>query len=335
MTYPHEPMYGWALTPEGFPVPIAEAQRGQRYLCPVCRKEMIPKMGDLKQHHFAHLNLLDCTPDNVARAVAGRWLLQTLNHALASGKPVFMEWKSQDTTYKVDILKNIVSIVENHPTPQGQADIALSNKAGETKVIIMLGLGRPPDTEQIQNWTRAGTAVIVLNPVGVRTGQIHLDNLLAESEISGGSWLLDEKQLPPNLVREPQMIRRLLRRVARKPPYRFYGELHSEGAFSHLLDIEGQKLWLPLEVWRDVVGGARNRISADVEVLLQTWELQEGGQMALFYIMARGTAAVAIRRFGVEENVAFNLGTSAFRLQSVTALDLARHLAGGPINFPA
>ncbi|MBZ0305785.1 MAG: hypothetical protein K8I82_06925, partial [Anaerolineae bacterium] len=122
---------------------------------------------------------------------------------------------------------------------------------------------------------------------------------------------------------------------ARKPPYRFYGELHHEGAFSHLLDIEGQKLWLPLEVWRDVVGGARNRISPDVEVLLQTWELQEGGKVVLFYIMARETFAVAIRRFETGENVAFNLGTSAFRLQSVTALDLARHLAGGPINFPA
>lgn len=335
MTYPHEPMYGWALTLDGVPVPIAAAQRGQRYLCPVCKKEMVPKMGDFKQHHFAHLNLLDCTPDNVARAVAGKWLVLTLTRYLSSGQPVLIEWRTQNTSYKVDILKNAAAIKENENTPQGQADIALLNKKGEAQVVILLGLGSPPEQEQIHQWTRNGTAVIVLNPTGVRTGQIQLDNLLAESEISGGRWLLDEKQLPPNLVRAPQMIRKVLRRAVRKPPYRFYGELHTEGAFSHLLEVEGHKLWLPQEVWRDTIGGARNRLGQDVDVLLQTWETHDGGQIALFYVTVRETTAVAVRRFQAGENIAFNLGTSAFRLPSVTAVDLARHLAGGPINFPA
>lgn len=339
MTYgiPHEPMYGWALTPEGLPVPISAAQRGQRYLCPVCKGEMIPKLGEVKQHHFAHLNLLECTPDNVARVVGGKWLTQTLNHQLVSGRPVFMEWKAQTESYKVDMLKDVVKIVENHTTPNGVADIALLTAANKAKVIILLGLGKPPDPEQIQQWTQAGTAVIVLNPASIRSGEVTLENLLNDSEILGGWWLLNETQLPPNLnlVKDPPLIRRTLRRSVKMPPYRFYGELHTEGALSHVLDINGEKLWLPPEIWRDIIGGSRNRLGHDVEVTLQNWETSDKGKIALFYIMVRGTTAVAIRRFQPGEAVAFNLGTSAFRLASVTALDLAKHLAGGQINFPA
>lgn len=336
MGIPHEPMYGWALTPEGIPVPIALAQRGQRYVCPVCKSEMVAKMGDVKQHHFAHLNLLECTPDNVARAVAGKWLAQTLSHFLASGRPVFMEWKAQSEVYKVDLLKDVGVVVETHLTPNGTADIALLNEKKAVKVAFLLGLGKAPDQAQLHDWTKSGTAVIALNPSGVRSGQMSLETLLAASEIYGGWWLLDAKEFPStaNVVRDPSTLRRYLRRVVKVPPYRFYSELTSEGALTHLLKIEGQQLWLPPEVWRDVVGGSRNRLGQDVEVTLQNWETQDKGHIALFYIMVRNTTAIAVRRFLPGEAMSFALGNSAFRLTHTTALDLAQHLVGGPISFP-
>lgn len=326
----HAPMYGWAIRKaDGLPVPIAAARHGEAYQCPICHGDVIPKKGDVKQHHYAHVSLVDCTPDNVARAVAGIWLLQQLQERLATGKPLTVQWHMThlETDFSINLLNDITQITRRADSKPDQADLELRH--GETvKLIILLDIGEPKDQEIVRGWVRDGRAVVRLNPVGVRSGRMNVDELMQVSELMGGWWLLDESQVPQNLVFDPDDIRKTLREAAQKPPHRFYGELKTEGVMSYVLDIDGKKLWLPPELWNDVVGGSANRLGPNITVRIQEWIDDDNSHIELFYINARKTAAVAIRRYAAHEQVVIRLGNSMFRLGQTEAVDLARELSG-------
>ncbi|HLA43875.1 MAG TPA: competence protein CoiA family protein, partial [Aggregatilineales bacterium] len=246
LSHKHQPMYGWALTGAGKPVPISAAKRGQRYICPICRGEVIPRLGDVKQHHFSHISLVDCTPDNVARAVAGVWLAEVLNQKLIKHEPVNITWQTQDakTSHTVNILKDIDSIATRHQSDQVSGDLVLLNRERKAKVVILLGIDASPPAEKLAAWTQTGITVILLNPVGVRSGQMNLVQLLENSTVMGGWWLMDKTAMPSDLIVEPESLRKTLREGVFRPPHSFFGELHDEGSMSYVLDIDGKKLWL-------------------------------------------------------------------------------------------
>jgi hypothetical protein len=85
--------YRWALDSTGRPVPIEKARQGETYICPLCRGHMIPRLGKQVQHHFAHEDLTDCTPEAVARAAIRRWIVIQLREALSKHKSVDITWK--------------------------------------------------------------------------------------------------------------------------------------------------------------------------------------------------------------------------------------------------
>ena len=60
------PRYEWAFDAQGWPVPIEQAQRGKEYTCPLCGGRMIPRLGEIKQYHYAHDEETDCSPETVA-----------------------------------------------------------------------------------------------------------------------------------------------------------------------------------------------------------------------------------------------------------------------------
>lgn len=330
----HNLTYGWALDSQGIPVPIAEAKRGERYFCPVCHGEMVPKMGDINQHHFAHLNLVQCTSENVARMVAGRWIIEALRKKLAVGEPVYVSWQTADTQHNTNVLQNITTITENVPFGQDQLEIALLDQSGRPCTVIMTGINGLPANEMIARLTTEKIMVILLNPAGVQRGQISLHGLLAEAKVWGGWWLLDQGQAPQDMITDPKTLRSILRVVANKPPYRFYGELVKEGSMSHLLHLDGTKLWLPPEVWQAVIGGTRNSLGSGVTIMIQEWTQDDRSTIALFYITARDSHAVALRYFPPGQDVVVDMGNAAFRRSSVTALELAQQLAGGLISYP-
>jgi hypothetical protein len=326
----HEVMYGWALDSDGKPVPIAAAQRGERYFCPVCRGDMVAKLGDVKVHHFAHVTLLQCTPENVARAVAATWITNELQHFLSEGKSVMLQWRSQQDAdpHTVNLLKEVMKI----ELVAGR--VSLYDAAGKLRVIIITSLGEDkPDMTQVAQWSQTGTTVILLNTAGVRSGTIELIPLLEQSQIIGGWWLLDQTQLPANLVMEPEKVKQLLIAAAMQPPHYFFGQLESEGVMTHLLQLGEFKLWLPPDYWREIIGGTLNRLGPDIDVLIREWEQADGRKIELFYITVKKNHAVAVRLFAPQDQVRIHV-TGQFRLLKFTALDLARQFAGAPVNLP-
>ena len=314
----YEPMYGWALQPDGKPLPIAAARRGEVYRCPVCHGEMIAKLGEVKQHHFAHMNLKQCTPEAVARAVAGIWLTDALREALAEKRPLMVEWRLQaGEPHSVDLLQGIARV--DHDSEQ--SDIILHDDDRKRAVIKLA----QPEPEEITRWSRDSTAVIVLNPVDVRSGRFDLPKLMDGATVYGGWWLGDH--IPRDLITDPETVRATLIEAATRPPFAFCGALKK----AFVLEIDEKQLWLPPEMWRDVVGGGVNRIGNGVEVIIQEWENPKGGSIGLFYVTANETYAVAVRAYSDSTALTLKLDTTAFRLTMTTALDVACQL----VNMPA
>lgn len=334
--HPHsslqQPMYGWALDSHKRPVPISLAGRGaQGYFCPICSGPMVAKKGDIKQHHFAHEveSLPECTPENVAKKIAGTWLVLELGERMALKKTVSLEWQLYGETHRVNLLKGVTAIQENVEIEKVEADIALMQ--GETwdhpYVVFMLNLDPKRDPLTYTQFTAQSIPVISMPSEQFRSGQVTLTDVLEAAEVYGGWWLLEESErLPERLENDPSAIRQILGRAVIQPPYRFWGPLVSLYGQRHVLRVGASLVWLPPELWQIAVGGTRNRMSEDLIIITQEWPQKDGSTIALYYVNLRNTDyAVAIRRFRTGENIQANL-PAQYRMRRTTAEDVARAL---------
>lgn len=146
---------------------------------------------------------------------------------------------------------------------------------------------------------------------------------------------MDERTVKSgDIITKPDMIREALVRAVTRPPHVFWDALVAEGANAFVVDVAGERLWLPPAMWRDVVGGWVNRIGKGVEVTIQEWAHPDGGTIGLFYVLVNNTYAVALRAYPAGEAVTVRLGNSAFRHNRITALDVACQLVGVPDRLP-
>lgn len=327
-----QPMYGWALDSHKRPVPISLAGRGaQGYTCPICNGPMIAKKGDIKQHHFAHEfeSLPECTPENVAKKIAGTWLVLELGEHMAHKKPFPLQWQMYGESYRVNLLKDITAIQEHIEFGKTEADIALmqGEKWDHPYAVFMLNLDSKRDPLIYTQFTAQSIPVISLPSDQFRSGQVTLKSVLEAAEVYGGWWLLEESErLPERLENDPNTIRQILGRSVVQPPYRFWGPLVSLYGQHHVLRVGANLVWLPPELWQIAVGGTRNRMSEDLIITTQEWPQKDGSVIALYYVNLRNTDfAVAIRRFRSGEDVRANL-PAQYRMRRTTAEEVARAL---------
>lgn len=323
----YDPMYGWALDDKGRPIPIATAKRGaQGYACPICGGPMVARKGDVKQHHFAHETLYQCTPENVATAIAGKWLVLQLGSRMVLGKSCLVQWKIGEEHFTADILKDVARIVEGQSTEYGTADIALVTSEGKTKSVLSLNMSGTPDELAITRFASNGITVVILPTEHFRSGQVTLDNLFLMAEVRGGWWLLDDK-VSENLQIDPGKLQDLLKGTVAHPPFQFWGALQAIGPHKHVLNLYENYLWLPYEIWQTAVGGTRNQLGNDLVITMQEWPQSDGSIIVLYYIMLReDDRAIAVRRFRQGEHVHATLNV-AYRMKRTKAEDVARLLA--------
>jgi hypothetical protein len=53
---------------------------------------MVARLGDFKQHHFAHEEYHPCPPDEVAQAAAARWIMYSLRRCLDLRQSILVSW---------------------------------------------------------------------------------------------------------------------------------------------------------------------------------------------------------------------------------------------------
>ena len=325
-----EPMYGWALDERGRPIPIGAAKSGARgYLCPICNSGMIAKKGDVNQHHFAHEELTHCSPETVAIAIGGKWLILELGRAMVLKQPVLVKWVISEKTYSADLLEGVTAIADNLPTEHGKADIALVKDDGDIRAVI--NFEHPTDELALERFVAAGIPIVLPPLDAFRSGQMGLNTLLEASEVRGG-WQLQQSVLTEEtdaeLITDASQIREILRNTVQQSPFNFWAPIELQPGQKHVLRVNDHLLWLPKEVWRAAIGGTLNRL-AGLDIIIQEWEPEpDGSVIVLFYVLLHDTRAIAVRRFPDKDSVHASVN-SAYRLKKTTASQVARLLATG------
>ena len=66
-----------------------EKERPFRYYCPNCKDEMIPILGDKREHHFRH-KVQPCRYETYLHSLAEKTFLDEYRKCLAEGEPFFL-----------------------------------------------------------------------------------------------------------------------------------------------------------------------------------------------------------------------------------------------------
>jgi hypothetical protein len=317
-------MYEWALNADGEPEPISLAVPSAVYYCPVCGGRMIARLGDIKQHHFAHETLQFCAPEEVAGAAARRWIARRLQVCLAEERGVLIAWPCPicRQTHTTNLLKDVTHI-QQEGEYQGRAlDLALLDAQNTVRAAVTL---RPPLAEDLRTYANPRLLVISVDATHGRFND--LPALLAGARIYNGPCATQITAAATGTITDPAELRKALVAAVSQPPYVVYGTLETYEEMTHVFAFGNQKLWLPPILWQRAIGGLLNTISPALQIISQEWPQDDGSTIALYYITARDTHAIAVRRFLPGQPVVARLNTVALRSDRLTALGVARGFA--------
>lgn len=330
------PMYDWALDASGIPLPIAHAGRGGDYRCPVCGERMVARRGSQKRHHFAHEMLtpdtaLSCTPERVARAVAAYWLAQHLRTGLDRRRAVMLTWTCTlcREEHTADLLRNIAHVAQVPITldtdwDTRDADLTLHDADGALAAVIILGRPRPAALER---FAAQHVMVLGMDVQRQRHTLIDLPTMLAGATIYGGICTTQREAIRQGIVAEAGPLRDALIAAVSQPPHRLHGPLETLPGLTHVFTLGQRLLWLPPLLWQRAIGGMLHAISPALQIMTQEWPQPDGATIALYYVTARDSFAVAVRRFPPGQPVTARLGNASFRTPRLNAGYIARNLA--------
>jgi hypothetical protein len=316
--------YRWALDSTGYPVPINAAKRGQPYSCPLCKGQMIPRLGEQLQHHYGHESDVGCTSEAVTRAALRRWIAIQLRDAIAKQRTMPIQWQCVHCgkTHQADLLEAVTQTLEGIQREQHYGDVAMDDAAGNDRAVILIEDSEMPLPAAKGYYMKQELFVLTV-PASVAPANSDFASILGQSKIVGAPCPMLARAT--NIVKEPEQIRHALRDVVSRWPGYFYGPLETVNGLANVLRMGNRELWLPPDHWREVIGGTKNPLGSNVHIIMQSWTHPDGGQIWLYYAQARETAAVGLRRFGPGQTPTAYLD-GRFRHRSVTALDMIKAL---------
>lgn len=72
---------------------VNETNRNQLWKCVGCGKELIPRLGEKKKHHFAHKTRLECNPESYLHRLAKEIFYNRYNKCLEQRIPLYLKYK--------------------------------------------------------------------------------------------------------------------------------------------------------------------------------------------------------------------------------------------------
>lgn len=156
---PMEIKYSYAKDIKGHIVHIKDALPGGLYYCPQCGNEMIPKMGDIKVHHFAHKVECSCNGESYLHRIAkikfkeiydksSQFILEYRRpikcpHNLDTQSCIFANNDCNSyspTAYSMDLKAIFDECLIEVPVNNGQycADILLRDSSGKSTKLLLI-----------------------------------------------------------------------------------------------------------------------------------------------------------------------------------------------------
>lgn len=315
--------YRWALNAADRPVPITLAQRGERYICPLCRNGMVARLGTQVQHHFSHLETNQCDSESVSIAALRRWLALHFDEALNERRVLPFTWACAlcNQTHTQDLLEGVSHVLEDLLNAPESPDVRLTDAQGALRAAFYI-LGKGVSVPQgLQESVGQGSFAFALS-AGLLPESDDVAAFLAALKPFAAPCPLWDRA---DVVRQPERLRRLLINLANRPPHYFFGAVETVEGLVDVVRIGHYKVWAALPFWQRVVGGTLNRLSQDVEIFIQNWDQPDGGIIYLYYVKIRETRAIALRRYPPRSAPSLHVD-DRYRLSRFTALDMAREL---------
>jgi len=273
--------FGWALDDTEHPTPIALAQNDHHYTCPVCGGDMKPTRRGGKPS-FNHQGFAPCTPSEVAEKSAVYWLANTLHYFMDHDEPCAVSWKAEGREFESNWLSGVKDFRAYYETPFGPADLALVGDNDEIKSVFFVNR---PDSDVMKSFADAGIPVALPDALSFLEGQVTPTILLRDIDVLGGWWLLQDDPDDPNLQTKPATLWEIFRDVLANSPFSACAKLEHLEGFDFVATVNGHHLWLPMELWDAVFGGARNRISRELTIISDQWRQEDGSVIELFYVI--------------------------------------------------
>ena len=320
------PQYTWAFDTHGQPIPIWEAAHGERYACPLCGSQMVARLGDFKQHHFAHEEYHPCAPDEVAQAAAARWIMYSLRRCLDLRQSILVSWLCPvcKETHSADLLAEITQVQEDYARGDLRADVALLDAKGDLRAAVAV---QPPDRDTLLAFARQPATLIVVDADGLRRRMHDLASLFRGSAIHGGVCTTQQAAAQLGIISDIPVLRQALTQAAMTPPYHVYGPLEQHHHLTHVFALGNRRLWLPPILWQRAVGGLIHAINPALQIISQEWRQDDGSTIALYYVNIKESYAIAVRRFAPGQPVYARIDSAGFRAGRAAAVDIARSLA--------
>ena len=158
-----EVLYQYALNANLELINIESVKNGVEYYCPGCKNKMIPKCGNIKQHHFAHkpsseLNvsekktLLAClqSSESYLHNAFKTGLYQILKDKIEHREPFMVHWNASNLGNQVkNLLEDVDSIEIEKFSGTIKPDITLYDKYSKAKIAIEIVVHNKPDKEKL------------------------------------------------------------------------------------------------------------------------------------------------------------------------------------------
>lgn len=140
-------------------VEIKDALAGGKYFCPECRSRFIPRLGEIRAHHFAHYPGYTgvCTGESGYHSLAK----QLLAYYFDKNRQVSFSWKCPVCERPLSHLEEVVHVdVEQAVSDGRRPDVTVSFQSGKTlcgEVVFR----NPLEPEKIKSYQKANAILLV------------------------------------------------------------------------------------------------------------------------------------------------------------------------------
>jgi len=134
---------------------VKDAQKGNKYFCPICNGEMILRKSErqFKRPHFAHKNLSDnCSPETILHYGFKNLLFNKINDAIKNNIPLRFEWdcKHCEELHAGNLIKRVFLIKLEAELDNYRPDLTLYNGSNTVIAAIEIVVSHPPEPELIR-----------------------------------------------------------------------------------------------------------------------------------------------------------------------------------------
>ena len=151
---------------DGKAVNIKDVNHDDKYTCIECEKPMIPKLGKIKIHHFAHKFTGNCNPDNALHETSKYYMQDLFNKAKQDGKDLIVSIPcikcGRDLDYILPTDGNIK--VEFSVIEKTRSDLVVLNKDGSAHSIIEIVVTHDLEPQTRNAYLKSKIPVVKIKP---------------------------------------------------------------------------------------------------------------------------------------------------------------------------